>query len=341
MFSHSSPPVSAGDGRRIVVVGDSLLDVVVHARALVPGGDRPAAIQIAPGGQAANVAVRLARRGAIVRLVAAMADDPAGRLLAAQLAAEGIELDGLPGARTGAVIALVDRAGERTMLSDRVPLASEPASLVEALRPRLAGASWIHVSGYALLDPNLGEGLAAAMRDATARVSADGGSVHSGAQSAERLASRLRDARPDLLFASRPEAEALIRRAPTDEPPRDGGDPRGELAELAAALREHLELKVVIVTGGPAGSAAAVADRRGHPTIRAVPVRRALDTTGAGDAYAAGVIAALVGQDRWPPATDTLRRAMHAGADLAGRVVRVGGAQGRVSGEPSGGGARR
>ena len=52
------------------VVGDCLLDVTVASSGpIVRGGDEPARIELGPGGQAANVAVRLARGGASVRLI--------------------------------------------------------------------------------------------------------------------------------------------------------------------------------------------------------------------------------------------------------------------------------
>ena len=65
-----------------VVIGDLSLDIVVaQSGPAREGSDVPATIRIGPGGQGANVAVRLARQGASARLVAPCADDPAGRLL--------------------------------------------------------------------------------------------------------------------------------------------------------------------------------------------------------------------------------------------------------------------
>jgi sugar/nucleoside kinase (ribokinase family) len=64
------------------VVGDLSLDIVVaQSGPRREGSDVPAKIRIGPGGQAANVAVRLARLGAGAALVAPLADDAAGRLL--------------------------------------------------------------------------------------------------------------------------------------------------------------------------------------------------------------------------------------------------------------------
>ena len=131
----------------ITVIGDALLDVhVVPAQPPRPGGDVPAEIRLEPGGQGANVSVRLARRGLPVRLVCALGPDAAGNLLRERLAADGVEVVDLAASATGAVVVLLDAARERTMLSQRVPLAM-------GLRPELlAEADWLVVSGYLLLE---------------------------------------------------------------------------------------------------------------------------------------------------------------------------------------------
>jgi sugar/nucleoside kinase (ribokinase family) len=60
-----------------------------------------------------------------------------------------------------------------------------------------------------------------------------------------------------------------------------------------------------------------------------------VDATGAGDAYAAALIVALL-PAAWPPDLATLRTAMEAGSRAGGLVSRVLGAQGRIAGEPGG-----
>ncbi|MDQ6681936.1 MAG: carbohydrate kinase family protein, partial [Chloroflexota bacterium] len=79
--------------RRVTVIGDALLDVLVRpSSAPSVGTDSPAQISVGPGGQGANVAVGLARRGLPVRLVAATGTDAGGRLLRDLLSAEGVDL---------------------------------------------------------------------------------------------------------------------------------------------------------------------------------------------------------------------------------------------------------
>ena len=302
---------------RVTVVGDCVLDVSVQAaEAPRPGGDVAARITLSPGGQGANVAVRLARAGVTVRLAAAIADDAAGRLLAAALDADGVALERLPAERSGTVIALLDASGERTMLSDRVTLA--PSAVADAC----AGADWVHCSGYPLADDATGDALAAAIGSlpGATRVSIGGGSLPPDAARAARVRGRLATARARLLIMGRDEAASLL----------DASMP--SLAAAADALAGTFPGMISVVTGSGAGSAAA-----GPGFALSVPVRDPaapmVDATGAGDAYAAGVIAALLAAD-WPPDPPTLRAAMEAGSHLGVLVSRVIGAQGRIPGEP-------
>ncbi|HET8571965.1 MAG TPA: carbohydrate kinase family protein [Candidatus Limnocylindria bacterium] len=284
----------------IAVIGDCLLDISVRpSRPMRLGADAPAAIRLSPGGQGANVAVRLARRGARVRLITGLADDPTGRFLREAMDAEGVELVAMPVAASGSVIALLDGDGERTMLSDRAPFA------VEDLPDFIADAGWVHVSGYALRDAN-GAALAQLLsqRTTSVRLSIGGGSVPPGDEAAE-AAERLSTARADVLMLSRDEAEHL------------GAD----LATL------------VVVTEGAAGSSALGVT----PVPLHVPARvlteAVVDATGAGDAYAAALIKGLAALATWPPSAEDLRQAMVAASDLGAAVSRIGGAQGRVARE--------
>ena len=298
------------------VLGDSTLDLIARPGAEIrPRGDISAGLALGPGGQGANVAVRLARRGVRVRLVSALGDDPAGRLLIAALAAEGIELVPLAAARTGMVLSLLDSNGERTMLSDRVAFGAEAVALAAA------GAGWVHVSGYLLADPEFCDATAhhLGLLDPAVRVSIAGGSFAPDHGGAERLRARLRAADPDLLVVSLAEADALL------------SEPRGSPAPAAAALDAALPGRLVVVTDGSSGAAAS-----GHGITLSLPAAEpslmVVDATGAGDAYAAALIAALSASP-WPPDRQTLRAAMADADRLGALVCGVVGAQGRVTGE--------
>jgi len=303
----------------VTVIGDATLDVTVRpAEAPRAGGDVPAQISISPGGQGANVAVRLARAGLDVRLATAIADDAAGRLLAPALKADGVRLVRLAAQRSGLVISLLDGAGERAMLSDRVTL--DPAGVAAAC----AGAEWVHCSAYALADDASGDALARVLGSLppSTRVSAGGGSLQPDAARSARVRDRVATAGVALLVLGRDEAAALLER------------PLPSVAAAADAMASAFPGLIAVVTGAAAGSAAA-----GPGFALSVPAIEQptpmLDATGAGDAYVAALIAALLAAT-WPPDVQTLRDAMERGSRDGALVSRVLGAQARTAAEPTG-----
>ena len=300
----------------IAVIGDATLDVTARpAEAPRVGGDVPAQISVSPGGQGANVAVRLARAGREVRLATAIADDAAGRLLTAALEADGVALVRLAADRSGVVVALLDDAGERAMLSDRVSLG------LGGLAAACAGADWIHCSVYALADDATGDALAELLGSlaSSSRVSAGGGSLPHEPALARRVRRRLTTAGTSLLILGREEASGLL------------DVPLPSVAAAADALASAFPGLIGVVTGGATGSAAA-----GPGFALSVPAQDPatpmVDATGAGDAYAAALIDALAGAP-WPPDVPALRAAMEAGSRHGGLASRVLGAQARTVAE--------
>ncbi len=180
------------------VIGDALLDVYVTPSAPPErGSDRPAEVRLEPGGQGANLAVRLARRGVPVRLSCALADDTAGVMLSGALEADGVEVDARGSRATGVVVVLVDADGDRTMLSQRVPMMP--------LDHDRAEAPWAVISGYLLLEPDasrLPPLVARSRRRAVAGCAMTPAHV-------EAWRSALRALKPDLLVLNREEARAL------------------------------------------------------------------------------------------------------------------------------------
>lgn len=305
---------------RVSVIGDSTLDVMVRpAGQPRAGGDVAAQIALSPGGQAANVAVRLARAGATVTLATAIANDAAGGILLSALEADGVTLARLPAERSGTVVALLDPDGERSMLSDRVTLA--PAAVARAC----AGAEWVHCSGYPLADDATGDQLAAVIGTlpTITCVSVGGGSLPPDPARAARVRDRIATAHARLLILGRDEAAALLDLA------------LPSLAAAADALASAFPGAVAVVTGGAAGSAAAGPGFALSVEARD-PATPMVDATGAGDAYAAALILALDATE-WPPEVAVLRAAMEAGSRAGGLVARVAGAQARIAGEPGAG----
>jgi ribokinase len=134
---------------QLVTIGDALLDVVVRlGEALEDGADASAETIASAGGQAGNVAAWAVALGAQARCVAKRGDDPAGRVVSAELERRGVELVGPMEGRNGVVVSLVAADGERTMASDR--------GVAPELSPDDLDADWfacdgLHISGYALL----------------------------------------------------------------------------------------------------------------------------------------------------------------------------------------------
>jgi sugar/nucleoside kinase (ribokinase family) len=268
----------------IVCVGDLVTDVLAAVRGpIAPGSDTPASIRVCGGGQAANTASWLAAAGAPVTLVAAIGDDQAGRDRVAELAAAGVHVAAqiCPGVSTGAVLVLTDH-GDRTMITDRGANLLLSAESVDAA---LTDASWLHLSAYTLL------GGQEVGRHALAQARARGITVSVDAASAQPL----RDAGgPAFLSWVRP-ADVLFTNA--DEAAVLAG--RGSAREQALALAEAVGGSAVVKLGAR-GAVWAFA-KTGEVHVAHAPEVTAVDTTGAGDAFAAGLLAALAaGRD---PAT--------------------------------------
>jgi ribokinase len=289
----------------VTVIGDALLDVhVVPSERPRLGEDVPAEVRLEPGGQGANVAVRLARQGCAVRLSCALGTDAAGALIRERLAADGIGLNDLGSSATGVVVVLLDAARERTMYSQRVPFAGRVASTP----PPPNG--WLVVSGYVLLEPDASISAGEAPHRVLLGCALDQSEATTWLDHARSLA-------PHLVILNADEARVLARRD-------------GQPAALARAVAD--ELGSIAVVTHQAGAAAALDGQELEVTSTdAAPV---VDATGAGDAFAAGLIAGLV-DGAWPPSRDRLEQALVSSVSLAAAVARVPGAQTRVNGEPA------
>jgi sugar/nucleoside kinase (ribokinase family) len=244
----------------VCTLGDLALDIVVRlAGPLAAGGDTDAAIQLGPGGQAANVAAWAAELGARARFIGRTGADDAGAFARAGLESRDVEIRGPVAGRNGTICALVTPDGERSMAADR-GTARDLGS--DDLEPAwLAGADHLHVSGYALMTEPLRT--AALRAGELARAEAVRLSVDLASWSAIRESGvdAFREAvgalRPDVVFANEDEQRVVGR------------------LDLDAAW---------IVKRGARGCSFDGDERAARP------VARVLDSTGAGDALAAGWI---------------------------------------------------
>ena len=193
----------------ICTIGDLILDVIVLPDGpLAPDADTPATIRLAPGGQAANVAAWASALGAPSRLICKRGTDRSSEVAAAELARHGVELCGpVVEGRGGVVVSVRDAIGQRTMASDR-----GVASLLDRteLDPSwLESCDILHVSGYCLLRDPMAEAAIAAARLAP-RVTVDLASTHDiEITGARRFAARLEALGPDLAFATEAERAAV------------------------------------------------------------------------------------------------------------------------------------
>ncbi|MEO7745989.1 MAG: sugar kinase [Actinomycetota bacterium] len=269
----------------VLVVGDLMTDVVTRVDdPLSLGSDTAATVRTRRGGAGGNVAAWLAAQGVSCSFVGRVGDDPFGREAVAALRSAGVTtLVGVdPHVATGACVVLVGRDGERTMLPDAG--ANSTLSPDDLPLDELSRARHLHVSGYTLLNPGSRSAGTAAL--SVARAAGVGTSVDaSSAAPLEAVGSAAfvamtRDV--DLLFVTLDEAAVLC----------DSRDP----AVVAARLTAHYP-QVVLKLGG--SGAWWCADGRPTRTAAAVPASGdVVDTTGAGDAFAAGYLAAtLTGAD--------------------------------------------
>ncbi len=252
----------------VCTLGDLLVDVIVAIDGPIAADtDTFGDIEVAAGGQAANVSAWVATLGGRAGVICARCSDPAGAMLETDMALREVELVGprVEG-RTGTVVSLARADGTRSMLTDRGSAAALDGA---AIQPAwLEGFGSLHVSGYALAAEPM---RSSAIR--TASLAADRGmcvSVDLASTSAidatgpAAFAAALAELKPALVFATEAEHEALSVAAPGGTSP-----------------------ETLVLKRGAAGFS--VIDAAGSRHVDAAPVT-VVDATGAGDALAAGYL---------------------------------------------------
>ncbi len=139
--------------KRLIVIGHAALDFVYRIDAFPP---RPVKMRArehitSGGGMAANAASAAARLGADVALWSRIGSDHAGRLIIEELRRIGVDTTSVrqhPGARSATAAVIVDKAGERFIVSEddhRVPAAADwlPLSEIANAGAVLSDLSWI------------------------------------------------------------------------------------------------------------------------------------------------------------------------------------------------------
>ncbi len=293
----------------VLVVGDVVDDISVRPLApTTPASDTPATIRMAPGGSAANVAAWLGALGVAARFVGRVGADALERHARA-LADHGVDarLVGDPDLPTATILLQLDEVGERTMFVDR----GANARLASADVPDDVWdeVTWLHLTGYSFFDAGTRSaalGLVAQARARGAGVSIDPSTV-----------SFLRECGgptflgwvegADLAFPNLEEARVLV----------DARGPQIDLDALAARFGG------VVVTLGSMGAAYLGRGPDGSQVREQVVAPRASveDTTGAGDAFAAGFLAV------WTARPGDVRGALESGRAAAERCIALRGAR--------------
>jgi len=303
----------------VIAIGNAIVDVmapctdeVIEELALERGGmtlvDASQAEQLyaamgpareISGGSAANTLAGLAALGAQCSFIGQVADDQLGAVFAHDIRAVGIDFDtparqGEPS--TGRCLIFVTPDGQRTMNTFLGASQFLPAELID--EEAIGGARILYLEGY-LWDP---EEPRAAMRRAIEGARAAGREVAFTLSDAfvisrhgDDFRALIRDGLIDILFANEVELAAL-----TGEQTFEAG-----IALLAP------QVPLLVVTRSEKG---AVAQRGGERAeVAAEPIERVVDTTGAGDLFAAGF---LFGHARGEPLETCLRRGAIAAAEI-------------------------
>jgi sugar/nucleoside kinase (ribokinase family) len=286
---------------RVVVVGDLMTDTVARAAyALAKGSDTPAAVSTHGGGSGANIASWLAAEEVETAFIGRRGSDIAGRNRDMELMGMGVDarlvMD--PERATGTCVVLVTHKGDRTMLSD--PGANAALLPEDVPQDLFTQGAHLHLSGYSLLNEGsrqAGRHALALARKAQMSVSVDAGSNSPLKRvGAEPFLEWTQGAR--LLVVNAAEAEVLTGR---DQP------------EAAAKVLTAWYPQVVIKSG--ADGALWYTNGRPEPvTVKAEPVEKIVDGTGAGDAFISGFLPVWL--DGKPPA-----EALTAGCRLAARAM--------------------
>jgi sugar/nucleoside kinase (ribokinase family) len=268
----------------ILSLGDLLLDVVIRYDPTTGEADTaPDAVQLWPGGSAANFAVWAARGGANVGFISQAGRDWAGDMLVRSLEAEGVTpyvrvVDDTP---TGRVLVMVDPDGVRRMWS--YPGASAAIDADDIDPAWFEDLHAFHLTGYSFLR----EGPRAAAHRALDLARRNGSTLCTLDPNPPHLISDfgpalyrdlLRALQFDILFPNLEEGALLT----GDTDPQRIACDLLELSPLVVLTLGH-EGCLIAREAGSAPDAPAVVT-----ALEAAPIAKVLDTTGAGDAFAAG-----------------------------------------------------
>lgn len=263
-----------------VVFGNVTLDVICRTVDDVPRYESVSFDQVvlSPGGCASNVAVGLAALGVKTALVCKVGSDPAAELLKRTWLKFGLDLDYVrvdPGVHTAVSVGLVDHDAQPRFIhtpgaNGRLTIADFPDELF-----RIANIKLLHIAGYFVLPGLLDEQLIGLLRKAH----------RAGWLVTLDVVNSKRYWKPAYLFSCLSEVDVFL--CNKIEAAKLTGVT--DISQSAHELRQA-GAKTVIIKAGADGCYLL-----GDHVAEWVPTQSVdvIDTTGAGDAFAAGLIAAL------------------------------------------------
>jgi len=263
----------------LICYGDLCTDIFAKTDAFPQPGQDAVVEHLAfmPAGSAANCAVTAARLGVFTSFIGVVGSDMLGAMLIDDLKANGVDVTHLRQVddTSGATIALVGANGEHTFYSYR---GVNGSAAYGAIPPDLIQhQDYLHVSGYSFQAEHSRQTALALIRQAKAvgaHISLDP-SFHFARQSRDQFSTILADL--DFIFPNAEEAQLI---SGVDDP-----------IEAAAMIRA-LGPKTVVIKQGSAGCMIDTA--RGQTFVPAYLVDQVVDTTGAGDAFCGGFLAATL-----------------------------------------------
>lgn len=284
---------------RIVVVGSTMIDLVAFADRLPEAGETLVGTRFLQGfgGKGANQAVAVARFGATVAMVNAVGDDENGRAIIANLAEQGVTVDDIaimPGT-SGVAPIWVDGAGMNRIIiipgTNALVGAHDAAAAVRRRQPSVV------VGQFEIPQATTAAAFAAAREIGATTIlnPAPGAAIESGLLTVT-----------EWLVPNETEFVLIGGRALT-------GSVDDQSAAITA-LGDELDTNLVVTLG----ERGVVLRSRGEPVSRIpAPAVRAVDTTGAGDAFV-GAFAVGLGLG-WSPA-EAARLGCAAGSDSVTRA---------------------
>ncbi|MEZ2391779.1 ribokinase [bacterium RCC_150] len=287
--------------RHVVVVGSVNQDIVLSVPAMPQGGATLLAIssRLSAGGKGANQAVAAARSGAVTEFVCIFGADAASEDLRRSLEREGVILGAYAESSkpSGRAIVLVDPSGENCIVVDRGANSDLTAGLVSTRLQHLKAGDVVVVQceiGTAAVEAALRAG-----HEMGATVVLNLAPFRQLSQEALSSAT--------VIIVNEGEAADLTAKE----------YPLGDPAAAAQLIARTYNSSCIITLGG---RGSVVAENEDVRVVPAAPVRRVVDTTGAGDAFVGTLAAGLAtGND--------LLAATHLATTAAARTVTTLGAQ--------------